>query len=52
MHGKKEIWIMKKKSTITHRTKKSEDKNTMDSKKLIMCNQKCMQNPRVKKYKI
>ena len=47
MHVKKEIWIMKKKSIIAHRTKKSEDKNTIHSKKLVMCNQKLMQNLRV-----
>lgn len=39
MQGKKDIWIMKKKSIIAHRTKKSEDKNIIDSKKLIMCKQ-------------
>ena len=36
MHGKKAIWIMKKKSIIAHRTKKSEDKNIIDSKKKLI----------------
>ena len=43
---------MKKRSTIAHRTKRSEDKNTIDSKKFIMCNQKWMQNLRFEKQKI
>jgi hypothetical protein len=43
---------MKKKSIITHRTKKSEDKNIIDSKKCILCSQNLMQNLRVKKHKI